>query len=171
MATSVPSYTPEVAQAFAEFGLQTMEFEFPTTKKVIAAITKPDFKLDEKSRAALEQAWHIASADVQFFEDIADMKFDTVERYKEPPKTIEEIVAWYGHKLPEAIARVRKLTPVQLATPVDFYGVWNYPLFRYIDFAIRHSIHHRAYLAANLRPMGSKVPSIYGGSADEPFQM
>lgn len=171
MATSIPSYTPEIAQAVAEMGLQTMESEFSTTKKVIAAVTNPDFKLDEKSRTAIEQAWHIASADVQLLEDIGDMKFDTEERYKEQPKTIAEIVAWYDKKLPEAIARLRKLTPEQLATPVDFYGLWNYPLFRYIEFAIRHSVHHRAYLAANLRPMGSKVPSIYGGSADEPFQM
>jgi uncharacterized damage-inducible protein DinB len=32
-----------------------------------------------------------------------------------------------------------------------------------------HSIHHRGQLSAYLRPMGAKVPSIYGGSADEPF--
>jgi uncharacterized damage-inducible protein DinB len=32
-----------------------------------------------------------------------------------------------------------------------------------------HSIHHRGELATYLRPMGSKVPSIYGGSYDEPF--
>ncbi|HET8668582.1 MAG TPA: hypothetical protein VFM10_11420, partial [Terriglobales bacterium] len=102
MATSIPSYTPEIAQAVAEMGLQTMESEFSTTKKVIAAVTNPDFKLDEKSRTAIEQAWHIASADVQLLEDIGDMKFDTEERYKEQPKTIAEIVAWYDKKSPEA---------------------------------------------------------------------
>jgi uncharacterized damage-inducible protein DinB len=32
-----------------------------------------------------------------------------------------------------------------------------------------HSIHHRGELATYLRPMGSKVPSIYGGSYDEPL--
>jgi hypothetical protein len=31
-------------------------------------------------------------------------------------------------------------------------------------------IDHRGQLAVYLRPMGSKVPSIYGGSADEPWQ-
>ena len=30
--------------------------------------------------------------------------------------------------------------------------------------------HHRGQLAAYLRAMGSAVPAIYGGSADEPFQ-
>ena len=33
------------------------------------------------------------------------------------------------------------------------------------------SVHHRGQLSTYLRPMGSKVPSIYGGSADEPVQM
>ena len=32
---------------------------------------------------------------------------------------------------------------------------------------INHLVHHRGQLAAYLRPMGSKVPAIYGVSADE----
>jgi len=39
-----------------------------------------------------------------------------------------------------------------------------------LAFLNNHSIHHRGELATYLRPMGSKVPSIYGGSFDEPFQ-
>lgn len=171
MATSVPSYTPDMAKVVAELGLQSMEYEFATNKKVIAAVTKPEFKLDPKSRTALEQAWHIATADVVFMENISEMSFSPEERYKEQPNTIAEIVAWYDKKLPEAIGKVRQLTADQLATPVSFYGIWNYPLFMYLEFAVKHSVHHRAFLAASLRPMGSKVPSIYGGSADEPFEM
>ena len=44
------------------------------------------------------------------------------------------------------------------------------PNVTYLGFANNHGIHHRGQLAAYLRAMGSKVPSIYGGSADEPFQ-
>lgn len=171
MATSVPSYTPEIAKAVADVGIQAMEYECPTNRKVIQAVTNPDFRLDLKSRTALEQAWHIASADVQFLENIADMKFPMEETYKEMPGTISGVLAFYDEKLPQALARVKALTAEQLATPVDFYGIWNMPLFRYIDFAVRHSVHHRGFLAASLRTMGSKVPSIYGGSADEPFEM
>jgi uncharacterized damage-inducible protein DinB len=39
----------------------------------------------------------------------------------------------------------------------------------YVAFMSNHSIHHRGQLSTYLRPMGSKVPSIYGGSADEPI--
>jgi uncharacterized damage-inducible protein DinB len=61
------------------------------------------------------------------------------------------------------------MTAEQLATPVDFLGVFNLPAVFYLGFVNNHSIHHRGQLAAYLRPMGSKVPSIYGGSADEPM--
>ncbi len=34
-----------------------------------------------------------------------------------------------------------------------------------------HGTHRGGELVTCLRPMGSKVPSIHGGSYDEPFQM
>ena len=48
--------------------------------------------------------------------------------------------------------------------------IFNFPAFMYLSFVEKHSTHHRGQLSAYLRPMGSKVPSIYGGSADEPWQ-
>ena len=43
---------------------------------------------------------------------------------------------------------------------------FNWPAVRYIGFANNHSMHHRGQLAAYLRAMGSRVPNIYGPSAD-----
>ena len=48
--------------------------------------------------------------------------------------------------------------------------MFNFPAVAYLNFMLSHTIHHRGQLAAWLRPMGGKVPSIYGGSADEPFE-
>ena len=53
---------------------------------------------------------------------------------------------------------------------VDFFGLFKSPAVALMGFANNHGIHHRGQLAAYLRAMGSKVPAIYGGSADEPFQ-
>ena len=47
----------------------------------------------------------------------------------------------------------------------------NAPAVTFLNFMNVHAIHHRGQLSAYLRPMGAKVPKIYGGSADEPFQM
>lgn len=169
MATTVPSYSPETARVAAELTLQAFESEFPTTKRVLGAITNPDFKLDPKARTASEIAWHLVTSEVSFLEAIAARKFAMEEKYKEDrPKTVAEMIAWYEKRFPEAIAQMRRMTPEQLLTPVDFYGVLNWPVFRYLDIALRHSVHHRAFIAASLRPMGSRVPSIYGGSADDP---
>ena len=44
------------------------------------------------------------------------------------------------------------------------------PNATYLGFANNHSVHHRGQLAAYLRAMGSKVPAIYGDSADEPMR-
>ena len=54
-----------------------------------------------------------------------------------------------------------KLTPT-----LSFFGAFNWPAVQFIGFANNHSIHHRGQLAAYLRAMGSKVPNIYGPSAD-----
>jgi uncharacterized damage-inducible protein DinB len=171
MASASFTPSPELAKAMAEMNLQGLEYELPATRNVILAITDPDFRIDPKARPAIELAWHVVSVDVQMLEDIASLKFEMEERYKEVPKTPQAIVQWYEEKLPEAVAKVRAMSGEQLLTPIDFYGMYNFPAFMYIPFASKHHIHHRGFLSACLRPMGSKVPSIYGGSADEPFQL
>jgi len=65
---------------------------------------------------------------------------------------------------------VEAMSAEQLLTPVKFFGMFNLPSVFYLGFLNNHSIHHRGELATYLRPMGSKCPSIYGGSYDEPFQ-
>jgi uncharacterized damage-inducible protein DinB len=165
------SLSPEFAVGLREVMLQGLSRELETTKKVIAAIPedKRDFRLDPKARTAWELAWHLASCDVQMTDEIADEKFNMEPRFKEEPKTIAELVDWYDSNLKRAIARVHDMSAEQLCNPVDFIGVFNFPAVFYLSFVNNHSIHHRGQLAAHLRPMGSKVPSIYGGSADEPW--
>jgi uncharacterized damage-inducible protein DinB len=58
-----------------------------------------------------------------------------------------------------------------LAKVVEFFGVMNLPNVLYLGFWNSHSIHHRGQLSTYLRAMNAHVPSIYGGSADEPFVM
>ena len=48
--------------------------------------------------------------------------------------------------------------------------MFNNSAVTYLPFMLNHSIHHRGQLSAYLRPMGGKVPNIYGGSYDEPMQ-
>jgi len=170
MATQpAPTFSPEAARTHVEIIFGDLEFEAPVTKGVIEAITNPDFRIDPKARTAKELAWHIVYSEIGMLDAIADLNFEMTE---EPPApaTLAEVVRYHQENLPRALARVRSMTAEQLLTPLDFGGMFNFPAFQYVDFAILHTVHHRAFLAAYLRPMGSKCPSIYGGSADFPFQ-
>ena len=169
-AAATPSFTPEVAKAVLEMNLQTLENEYVATKAVFEAITDPNFKLDPKARTAIENAWHIVNSDIAFLDNIAKLDFSG---FTEPPApaTIAEVIQRCETDFPQAAARLRSLTPQQLLTPINFVNLFNFPAFIYTGFAVNHHIHHRGQLCASLGPMGSKCPSIYGGSADYPFQM
>jgi uncharacterized damage-inducible protein DinB len=171
MSAPQQALSPEFAAALREGMLQGLARELEVTKKVLAAIPddKRDYRPDPKARTAWELAWHLASSDVQMTDEIADQKFSMEPRFKEEPRTAAELARWYDSNFSRAIARVRAMPPEQLCTPVDFYGVFNMPVVFYLPFVNNHSIHHRGQLSTYLRPMGSKVPSIYGGSADEPW--
>jgi uncharacterized damage-inducible protein DinB len=163
--------TSEFVFAYRELILSTMVAEAQTTMKVIRAIpeARRDYKPDPKSRTARELAWHIVSDDVLFLHKVADMQIEMTPPAP-PPATMAEILTWYDEHFPKAMNRIRAMTPEQLMTPVPFFGFKPEPLFHYLILVNNHSIHHRGQLAAYLRPMGAKVPSIYGDSADTPSQ-
>jgi uncharacterized damage-inducible protein DinB len=163
---------PEFALGYRAMMLDGIIREAEITKKVIAAV--PDaassYRPDPCARTAKELAWHLANTDIQFLEGIADLKFN-MKNPEHKPQTSAEVAAWYDENLKREVARVATLTAEQLLTPINFFNVFNLPAVLYLGFMNNHSIHHRGELATYLRPMGSKVPSIYGGSYDEPFQV
>lgn len=173
MATAESGVTADFALGYREMMLQGLAGEIQTTKRVLSAIPegKKDYRPDPNARTAWELAWHLANSDVQFLDGIADGKFSMESPDQEhKPKTIAELVQWYDENMTRGVARVRALTPEQLTKSIEFFGVFNFPAAFYLGFLNNHCIHHRGALATYLRPMGSKCPSIYGGSYDEPFQ-
>jgi uncharacterized damage-inducible protein DinB len=169
----MPGLTPEFAASYCQMMLEALERELEITKRVIAAVpdAKCEYRPDPHARNGRELSWHLANTDVQFLDGIADLKFTMASpQGADKPQTTAQIVEWYDKNFKRAAARVRAMTPEQLLTPVDFMGVFNFPAAFYLGFLNNHSIHHRGELATYLRPMGSKVPCIYGGSYDEPFQ-
>ena len=163
--------TAEFALGFRAVMLKGVTRELETTKRVLAAVpdSKADYRPDPNARSAWELVWHLANTDVQFLNGIADLEFK-MQSPAEKPKNIAELVAWYDANFKQAAGRIAALSGEQLITPVNFMGAFNFPAVFYLGLLNNHSIHHRGELATYLRPMGSKVPSIYGGSYDEPFQ-
>jgi len=152
--------------------VQGIEREVPTTKKILAAVPqdKLGFTLGDKGRTAKDLAWHIVQADLMFAEGVAAGAFARPEP-QAAPDSGPEIAARYESGVTAALAKVKALSGADLAKPLNFMGVFEMPAVMYLQFLNNHCIHHRGQLSTYLRAMNAHVPSIYGGSADEPFQI
>jgi uncharacterized damage-inducible protein DinB len=164
--------TAEQAKAAADMLATVWEGEFPATCQVLAAVKDDNrnYKPDPKSRTAWELATHLAMADIWFIESITKGAFEwnqeAVKKAETEFKNVSDVVAFYKKTFPEKLAALRALPPDKSTEVLDFFGMMKMPRAQFIGFANNHSIHHRGQLAAYLRAMGSKVPNIYGPSAD-----
>ena len=165
----------EQAKFLVEYFAKLWEGEVPATVKVLANVPddRRDYKPDEKSRTAWDLATHVALGDVWFIQSIIDggFNFDADAEKKQAAqfKSTKDIAAFYEKQVPAKLNELRALPVERLTKVVDFFGMFQWPNASYLGFANNHSIHHRGQLASYLRACGSKVPSIYGGSADEPM--
>ena len=128
---------------------------------------KKDYKPDPDARSAWELAKHIATADVGFLQAVAANDFGKFEVHT-PANTVAELADWYKHEFPKALEKALQLDGPHLAAIVEAWGM-KLPSAIYVFFCNNHMIHHRGQLAAYIRPMGGKVPAIYGESFDEKF--
>ncbi len=164
--------TPDQAQFLLSSFLSAIEMEWKTTKTVLQAIPSDnrDYRPDPKARSATELAWHIVSSEIWFLEGIIKAEF-SMEEKAQSEERIDDMIGRYEKVAPDLIEKLRALPLEVLSKPVSFFGLFHHPLVVYLGFMLYHTIHHRGQLTAYLRPMGGKVPPVYGGSADEPFQM
>jgi uncharacterized damage-inducible protein DinB len=139
------------------------------TSTVIGAIPadKGDFRPDGISKSALELAWHIVATEMRFMNAVTVGQFDfTPMPRPDSVKTSADLTAWYTENLEPKIAQLAKLSGDELTRIVDFRGMFQLPAVMYLGFLLHHSVHHRGQLSMYLRPMGAKVPAIYGESFD-----
>ncbi len=143
--------------------------EHPVTKAVITAIPpdKADYRPDSIVRSAIDLAWHIVVAEDRFMNAVASggFTFDNSSR-PEAIRTPADVVAWYSERFAASIERLKTTPADRLIVPIDFRGLFTFPAVVFLQSGISHSIHHRGQLSTYLRPMGVKVPSIYGESYD-----
>jgi uncharacterized damage-inducible protein DinB len=164
-----PLQPKEATVFFNTFSLPALKNEHRITRQIIEAIPvdKGDYRPDPVAKSALELAWHIVAAEHRFLDGIAAGAFDFTPNHRpENVKDSARIAAWYTKTFEADYARLEKLSGEQLAKIVDFRGLLKLPAVGFVQFNLFHSIHHRGQLSTYLRPMGAKVPSIYGESYD-----
>lgn len=149
--------------------LGTLKSESRTTKSVLAAVPNAnlDYRPDSCAKTAIELVRHIAVAENRFLECVAAGVFNSNSAMLPDHITAPgDIAAWYEQSFARNFGAVSKLSGEQLIRMVDFRGMFQRPAYFYLQLCLVHSVHHRGQLSTYLRPMGSKVPAIYGESYD-----
>ena len=140
--------------------------ETQTTLRVISRIPEgATYRPDPKSRLAQEIAWQIVNEERMIIDGLETgvMKPPSAPTV---PATMREVIAAYAELARTLPARWAALPAERWSGELDFFGrkrpasamAWSF-LF--------DIVHHRGQISTYLRPMGAKVPSIYGPSADE----
>jgi len=149
--------------------LPGLKNEHRITKSVIEAIPldKGDYSPDSISMSALGLAWHIVMAENRFIDAVLTGAFD-LSPYPMPDtiKNSKDLIAAYSEGFESRVDKLGKLSNEQLLKIVEFRGAFQLPAVMYLGFILHHTVHHRGQLSMYLRPMGAKVPSIYGESYD-----
>lgn len=140
--------------------------EAKTTAKVISRIPEgSDYRPDPKSRTAKEIAWQIYCEEQMIIEALETGRVE----WKPPPvpATIAEIAREYEKQSASIVARWKALPEARWNGQLEFFGTQRpaSPMAWSFLFDI---VHHRGQITTYLRPMGARVPQIYGPSGDEP---
>jgi uncharacterized damage-inducible protein DinB len=149
--------------------LPTIRNEQRITASVIDAIpaAKCDYRPDEISKSAMELAWHITSTEMRFMDAVAAGEFDLNSTPRPASiRTPADLTAWYKENSERRLCKLEDIPADQLVKTIDFRGRLQLPAVMYLNIMLHHSVHHRGQLSAYLRPMGAKVPAIYGESHD-----
>jgi uncharacterized damage-inducible protein DinB len=149
--------------------LGLLKNESRTTQAILHAVPNGylDFRPDPHARTANELLRHMAAADNVFLKTVVEGAFTPGSvRVPEDVRRPEEVADWYGKEHARNLEAVAALPAENLIKIVDFRGLFERPAFTFLETGLLHTVHHRGQLSTYLRPMGSKVPVIYGESYD-----
>lgn len=154
-----------------EFYLRRLKTEYPVTLKVLEAIPegKFDYKPDDRSPSAGQLAWLLTYELQACYEVLTEGRTDW-KTLPPPPKA--ELLRQFEAAARKMAEQVEKSEAEAWERKSGFYYegklVTEHPAGVFIWLSLFDAIHHRGQLTAYLRPMGGKVPAIYGPSADDP---
>lgn len=152
-----------------EFYVQRRKAELPLFMEVLSALPEEeiDYKPADRSASAKEIAWVMTRQLKSCNEIINDGK--TEWKDSEPPAW-DELLKNFETWCRELIDNASAMTDADWDRKAEFYYqgklMKNDPIGPFLWAMLFDEIHHRGQLTAYLRPMGGKVPAIYGPSAD-----
>ena len=162
----------------AEFLLSEMNREVERSRKALKEVPegKYDWKPHEKSMILGYLADMVATIPMWITMQIKQDELDVVpegesKMKRERKETSDALIKGLDEAAAGARAAFESTTDEHLSTPWKLLArgkvVMEAPRHEMIQDTINHWSHHRGQLTVYLRLMGSKVPAIFGPSADE----
>ena len=157
-----------------EFCLSRRKAEAKAFVSVLKALPKDrlDYRPDPKARTAAELGSLLAAEEAALVELIDKGRIQWEET--KPLASPDAMVALYERSHAAVNERLAKMDDAGWERKVEFVmtggGTWADSLGEFVWGFFVDQVHHRGQLSTYLRPMGGKVPSIYGPSADDPGQ-
>jgi uncharacterized damage-inducible protein DinB len=154
-----------------EFFCKRHQIEFKTFTTVLGALPLNEFayRPHERSPSTLDLVWTLAGemaacsamidrGEVHWAPDDAPSAAQAVKTFQANYEALDD--------------RVRTLEESHWTRPAKLYVggklFMEQPLGDFLWYLFFDAIHHRGQLSTYIRPMGGKVPSIYGPSGDDP---
>lgn len=156
-----------------EFLHARLQAEYRAFKRVLEALPADhlDYKPHERSPDARALVFTLAAEFACCVDMVRAGRYDW---QAVPPPPLPEMIALFDRSHRELVEQVPALDDAAWNRAVQLYFggqlVMEQPLGEFIWGILFDTIHHRGQLSAYLRPMGGKVPAIYGPSADDPGQ-
>jgi uncharacterized damage-inducible protein DinB len=155
-----------------EFLLECFKAEKPKFERVLKAVP-PDklaYRPHPRSSSAGDLVWLLASElhDACQIVDRSELDYKPTPA----PAALADSINAYERNSAEFEKRLGALDDAAWKRKARFLMdgkvAWEAPLGEMLWGFLFDAIHHRGQLSTYLRPMGAKVPSIYGPSADDP---
>jgi len=157
-----------------QFCIARRKAEMPAFVRVLKAVPagRLDYRPDPKARTAGALAWLLAAEEAALV-SLLDTGAITWKEDK-PPARVDEIVAAFERNAAAVDARLARLDEAGWEKKGRFLmegaPAWEDTVGQFVWGFLFDAVHHRGQLSTYLRPMGGKVPSIYGPSADDAGQ-
>lgn len=153
-----------------EFYVERRRAELPVFLSVLKAlpVERMDYRPSERCPSA-ERLVSTLTWELQSCLEVAK-EYRTEYHGGDPQPALAEMLELFEKRSNELIDVVARMTEEDWNRVAQFYYggkvVSEQPVGQFLWFILFDAIHHRGQLSAYLRPMGGKVPSIYGPSAD-----
>lgn len=153
-----------------QFFAKRLKGEIPAFLKVIRALPEDrlDYKPHEKNTPAGALAWQIA-CEMASLPDVLDNGI--IDYTSKDCPSLGEIASTFENAANEVVARATAASEERWKGPAKFiyngHVAWESTVEDMAWGFFLDLIHHRGQLTAYLRPMGGKVPSVYGPTADD----